>query len=358
MIEAHAYIIGDIIPDQGAVSDYGFVNLTDFVASVNSQGKFDKLIVHIHSRGGSFDEGFAIYDYLINLKRQGKIIETSVEGWCASIATVPLMAGSIRKCTPNSQILIHLPKGGGEGTADDIQKMADYVRNAENKLADFYAKHLGVDRGMILDILSQDKPMPLETALEMKILTEISEDILVSNFLTLNTQKQMSKEKTGILASIKKEIADLRNLVFGDITNKDFTTADGSVLQIETENEAPAVGDVVSIDGAPAPDGDYLMPEGETLVVVDSKITEIKPKEETTPTEEEIEAMQTELNTLRAQVRTYEGLKAEIVNLKKDLVSSGYKPKAGNIQNRKKEEDPEKTPAQKAAERRAQKESK
>ena len=49
-------------------------------------------------------------------------------------------------------------------------------------------------------------------------------------------------------------------------------TADGKTLELEKESGEPVVGDKVTSE-----DGEYLMPDGSTIVVEESVITEIRP---------------------------------------------------------------------------------
>lgn len=76
--------------------------------------------------------------------------------------------------------------------------------------------------------------------------------------------------------SILKDIKRLFN------TQKDIelTDANGVILTVITDAEQPAVGDKVTIDGAPASDAEYMMPDGGTIVTVGGVITEIESASE------------------------------------------------------------------------------
>lgn len=71
--------------------------------------------------------------------------------------------------------------------------------------------------------------------------------------------------------SIKEKIFNALAKVFG----MTLETADGKQLELEKESGEPVVGDVVTSE-----DGEYLMPDGTTIVVEESVITEIRPAEE------------------------------------------------------------------------------
>lgn len=64
------------------------------------------------------------------------------------------------------------------------------------------------------------------------------------------------------------------------VNNLELTLADGSGISIHSTGEEIAVGDGVSIDGNPAPSGDYRVKgfpdDGKILVVTDGRVSEIK----------------------------------------------------------------------------------
>ena len=93
-------------------------------------------------------------------------------------------------------------------------------------------------------------------------------------------------------------------------------TADGKTLELEKESGEPIVGDKVTSE-----DGEYLMPDGSTIVVEGGTITEIRPAEEVVEEEteaeprEEVEENETELKEdeqLSEKDAEIDRLKAEI----------------------------------------------
>ena len=134
MSKAVINIYGEVIPWQDAgVDNYGAVNLRVVNEAIQNAKDAEELEVHIHSMGGDVNEGFAIYDALTN---SGKKVTTVVDGNCFSIATVIFMAGSTRQMSKNAQFMIHNPWGGAFGDAEEIQKYADQVKDAENRILD------------------------------------------------------------------------------------------------------------------------------------------------------------------------------------------------------------------------------
>jgi predicted RNase H-like nuclease (RuvC/YqgF family) len=112
--------------------------------------------------------------------------------------------------------------------------------------------------------------------------------------------------------SIKEKIFNALAKVFG----MTLETADGKQLELEKESGEPVVGDKVTSE-----DGEYLMPDGSTIVVEESVITEIRPAEEVVTEEtevergEEVEENETELKEdeqLSEKDAEIDRLKAEI----------------------------------------------
>ena len=87
----------------------------------------------------------------------------------------------------------------------------------------------------------------------------------------------------------------------------ELTTESGDVLTINKEEGDPEVGDSAS------PDGEHLMPDGTTIVVVDGVITEIKPAEEEVEEEvvEEPNPAEEQLAQAQARIAELEAMLAE-----------------------------------------------
>ena len=166
---AHVYIYGIIDSWQdNKADDYGIVNLKSIKNQLENQAGFEEIIVHIHSEGGDVTEGFAIHDFL---KSQGKPITTIVEGMCASIATVPALAGDKRQMTANSTFFIHNPWGFVGGEKEEIQRYANELEEIENKLSDFYAKFSSLSKEDILNFMKVETSFTAEEAVTNGFMT-------------------------------------------------------------------------------------------------------------------------------------------------------------------------------------------
>ena len=67
----------------------------------------ERITLRLMSPGGSTIHGLAIYDFVVGTRNAGVPIDTLALGWAASMASVLLQCGEVRKVAPNASILIH-----------------------------------------------------------------------------------------------------------------------------------------------------------------------------------------------------------------------------------------------------------
>lgn len=253
----------------------------------------DDIDIRLHCDGGSVTEGWAIYD---RLRATGKRITATVEGNCASMATVVLMAApkERRRAYPSAHICVHNPwmcpwALGDAVTADDLQKYANDLRAEQSKMVDLYVERCGCEREEIQSLMDEDKYIDTERALELGIIGEIvaplsakKKDFSESKKHSMNEKtSEMDENKVEVKASVLDRILAKLGLKSLDdlkedepMQGMDLSTADGSTLTVDREEGSPEVGDTAR------PDGEHLMPDGTTIVVESGVIAEVRPKEE------------------------------------------------------------------------------
>ena len=332
-MDGHIFIYGQIIPWQDEEAPkYGAVNLKDINKQLTDNKDADTLIVHINSMGGDVFEGWAIHDII---KATGKKIITQAEGLVASIATVPFLAGSERRITANSQLMIHNPWGGAIGDAAEVQKYADQLKKEEGKLADFYASMTGQTVEDITAMMKVETYLSADEAIEKGFATTKVEQIKAVALLKidmtpdeLNTKLEeghksiLSKivalfKKQGLIKALVLKTADDQNLDFGEDIKEASEITEGSAA---------------TVDGKPA-EGEYTMPDGTVYVFTGGKITEIKApaEEEESEGNAEAEALKAENETLKAQLTEAQtalaDVKTELENFKAQITSdiSGFR---------------------------------
>ena len=107
--------------------------------------------LYINSPGGSVTAGMAIYDTMQYIKPQ---VSTICIGMAASMGAFLLSSGQKGKryALPNAEIMIHQPRGGVQGQAEDIKIHAEWILKTREKLN----KILSSNTGQPLQIISRD----------------------------------------------------------------------------------------------------------------------------------------------------------------------------------------------------------
>lgn len=274
--QAHIYIFGTIGQGGDIFSMEPTVSLKDVVDVINANPGAEEFITHINSKGGDVNEGFAMHDAL---RATGKKIITRVEGLCYSIATIVAMAGDDREIYPNSRFGIHNPWGGIEGEGDDIIKYGERVKEYENRILDFYVKKTGGDKATLQALMKDDTEMSADKALELKFITKIVDQVKAFAKISSN-----STQTNTMFEKIKSSMDELTKSIQAALKDKGIkamltlTTEDGTqTIEVQTDASDPAVGDVCTVNGAPAPDGSYKLKDGRTIMTKAGKIDSITP---------------------------------------------------------------------------------
>jgi ATP-dependent Clp protease protease subunit len=119
--------------------------------------------LYINSPGGSVSAGLAIYDTMQFLKSP---VNTICMGLAASMGAFLLGAGRAgkRSALPHARFMIHLPSGGTQGTAADIEIQAREVLYTRAKMNELMAKHTGRPLEQIERDVDRDRFMSAEEA--------------------------------------------------------------------------------------------------------------------------------------------------------------------------------------------------
>lgn len=270
-----------------------FNSIDDFIASIpEDDGVID---MRLNSPGGVVSEGWGIID---KLRATGKKITATIEGQASSMAAILLLAASERKAYPHATLLIHdayYPEYtlAGAYRKEDLERLASQLEEDNQRALDFMVERTGADRATLEAIMKEDKPMDMTRAKELGFIHEILIPASASAkgwkrpTMKTNSSTDMDTKKT--LASAFKAFAEALGLSVkmeeapapvGYI----LTAQDGTEINIDKpEGEDPAVGDGAS------PDGEFLMPDGTTIVVADGVITDIRdaePEEQENPAED------------------------------------------------------------------------
>lgn len=305
-----------------------FNSIDEFIAAIPDDD--DTIDMRINSPGGCTQEGWAIID---KLRATGKKITATIEGDAASMAAIVLLAASERKAYKHARLLIHdayFPEYTLEGAyhKEDLEKLASQLEEDNQRALDFMVERTGADRDTLAALMKEDKFIDMEAAKELGFIHEILEPasarVKPKAWKQKETNSSTDMENKKTLASALKAFAEALGL---SVKMEDapapvgyvLTAQDGTEITIDKpEGEDPAVGDAAS------PDGEFLMPDGTTIVVADGVITEIRDAEpEPNPDDEahqaELAAKDAEIASLQARVAELEA--NQMTNDQKDIVA-------------------------------------
>lgn len=264
-------------------------DISDFIASLPEEDK--NIDILINSRGGDVRDGWAIYDAL---RQSGKELTATVEGVCASMASVVLMAApkEARFAAPHATFLLHEPRFAARGievdaTADTLNQLAEELRIETQKFVDLYAERTGTSAERIAEILKEDREMDAEEALSLGVVGVVN---------TPNTALLINKNIMAKKNAIARLLERAKAMLDGAVAELRLTTTSGVELVVETDADDPKVGDKAT------PDGEHTLEDGRVVVVVDGVITEIREKEVTEELTEQEQAMADTIEQLTARV--------------------------------------------------------
>lgn len=95
--------------------------------------------VIFNSPGGSAIAGMELFDFMMDLRKQGHKITTGARGMAASMASILLQAGEVRWIGRHATLLIHQPAGVVHGKTDDMQDQMEWLNNIQEQAVTIYA---------------------------------------------------------------------------------------------------------------------------------------------------------------------------------------------------------------------------
>lgn len=251
----------------GGVEGVSYNDINDFLANIPEDD--NAIDIRLHCNGGSVTEGWAMYDAL---RATGKEITATVEGTCASMATIILMAApkERRKAYENAHILLHNPYMmtyalGETATADELAQAGEELKSEQTRMVDLYVERCGCDRAELVSLMDKDTFIDTNEALRLGVIGHIIPPISASaKPKSMNmSDNLLSKMMRKLGFKSEQEAAEA-------LKGLDLNTADGQVLTVEREDGEPQVGDAAN------PDGEWLMPDGTTIIVENGYIVEIR----------------------------------------------------------------------------------
>lgn len=190
---ADVYIFGDIVPEKWYDEEVSAKSFADEINRLDA----DEIIVHIDSRGGYVAEGWAMYN---TLKQKSAKVTTVADGFVASAALYPFLAGEQRIAGSVSAFFLHNAIGGAEGYAEDLEKAAEDLRKFTEIGINAFTETTGQSVEKIRELMAAETWLSPEEAKELNIVTEIREK-----------QKETEPSQSAMGAIINKILAKENN---------------------------------------------------------------------------------------------------------------------------------------------------
>ena len=225
------------------------------------------------------------------------------------------------------------------------------MRDIQEKMLNLYVERCECDKDEMQALMNEDKYIGVNEAIRLGLIGEVIAPVSAKKqgaVFNNKSKNKMAKEekKVEVKASLidralaKLGIKNLDELAKG----MDLSTSDGQMLTVEREEGEPQVGDKAT------PDGEFMMPDGKTIVVADGVITDIKTdangsnedgengdrieelEQEVEALKKRIEELEQEKNDAQAKAKTTDELR--ILNAVKmaggekalSQITSNYKP--------------------------------
>lgn len=167
---ADIYIFGDIVSypwtDLGEASGMSIVNQIKNL-------DVDEIRVHIDSYGGSVSEGWAIYNAL--RQHPAKIVAYG-DGFVASAALFPFLAGDERIASSLSAYYFHQVMVAASGYASDLRAAADEAEKMTEIGINAFVERTGMDADQVRQLMQAETWMTPAQALDCGLATSITSD--------------------------------------------------------------------------------------------------------------------------------------------------------------------------------------
>lgn len=193
------YIFGDITDYAWEDSDVSGYRLAQKLEQLKNAAEIN---VHVDSYGGAVSEGWAIYNAL---RHQNAQIITHADGFVASAAIYPFLAGKQRIANNVSAFYFHPVIGGARGYSDDLRTAADEIDKL-TKIGMGAFTDAGMTEQAATDLLNSKTWYTPEEVLEMGLATSIQKrsksadaiqsvrDTIIRQMLTAPKQERPPKE--------------------------------------------------------------------------------------------------------------------------------------------------------------------
>lgn len=163
---ADIHLYGNITSYPCETGEHSAATLVDTIKQLDA----DEIHLHIDSLGGSVAEGWGMYNALLQHPAQ---VTTYADGFVASAALYPFLAGDARIANSVSAFYLHEAGTCASGYASDLRKAADQVEFLTETGINAFSDRTGQGKDVIAQLMKDETWLSAERALELGIATSI-----------------------------------------------------------------------------------------------------------------------------------------------------------------------------------------
>jgi len=138
-----------------------------------AENAVDVLEIEINSPGGSVFDGYTIYQEIKSLRDRGVVVNATVTGMAASMASVICMACDKVAIVPHGRMMIHDASNVVMGNAEELRKQADLLDGVSADIAGIYAEKTGKPIEDIRAMMKKETWMSSKEAVEFGFADEL-----------------------------------------------------------------------------------------------------------------------------------------------------------------------------------------
>lgn len=178
----------------------------DFGEIMNvAENAVDVLDIEINSPGGSVFDGYTVYQEIKSLQDRGVVVNATITGMAASMASVICMACDKVSIVPHGRMMIHDASSGFAGNAEQMRKQADLLDSISSDIANIYSSRTKKPVEDIRAMMKKETWMDAKTTVANGFADEIAEKKQpVSNTLTEGLDILAEKENKQPMSILSK----------------------------------------------------------------------------------------------------------------------------------------------------------
>jgi ATP-dependent Clp endopeptidase proteolytic subunit ClpP len=141
-----------------------------------AENAVDVLELEINSPGGSVFDGYTIYQEIKSLRDRGVVVNATITGMAASMASVICMACDKVSMVKHGRMMIHDASSATHGNAEQLRKTADLLDGISENISEIYAEKTGMDKDEIREMMKRETWMNAKESIANGFVDEIIGD--------------------------------------------------------------------------------------------------------------------------------------------------------------------------------------